>query len=111
MTYGYVDKDLSSGTFYYRLRQVDVNQEGKYTAIQSVKIQDGAKRVSVFPNPVSDRLFVQNASNTEGGVLTDNVGRVVQSFKVVPSEIDLSGLATGIYCLKIGAENFKIVKK
>ena len=111
MSYGYVDKDLSNGTFYYRLRQVDTNQDGKYTAIQSVSIKDGVKQVSVFPNPVFDRLFVQNASNTEGGVLTDNLGRVVQSFKVVPSEIDLSSLATGIYCLKIGADNFKIVKK
>jgi Secretion system C-terminal sorting domain len=118
MTYGYVDKDLSNGTFYYRLRQVDVNQDGKYTAIQSINIKDGAKQVSVFPNPVFDRLFVQNASNvlarneaTEGGILMDNLGRVVQAFKVVPSEIDLSGLATGIYCLKIGGENFKIVKK
>lgn len=111
MTYSFVDKDLSNGTFYYRLRQVDINQDFKYTAIQSIKIQDGTKRVSVFPNPVSDRLYVQNASNTEGGVLTDNVGRVVQSFKVVPSEIDLSGLAMGIYVLKIGGENVKIVKR
>lgn len=111
MQYGFTDKDLSTGTFYYRLRQVDVNQESKYTKIQSINIQDGTKRVSIFPNPTSDRIFIQNASSTEGGVLTDNLGRTVESFKVVPSEIDLSGLSAGIYVLKIGAENFKIVKK
>ena len=109
--YSFTDKDLSSGTFYYRLKQIDFNQNSQFTPVQSVKIQNGSKTISVFPNPTSDRIFIQNAANTEGGTLTDNSGRVVQSFKIVPSEINLEGLANGIYFLKIGSENFKIVKK
>jgi 1,4-alpha-glucan branching enzyme len=111
MSYTYTDNDLATGTFYYRLRQVDINKDAKYTKIEAVKIQNGLKSISVYPNPATDRIFVQNASNTEGGVLTDHLGRVVQSYKIVPSEINLSELATGLYFLKIGAENFKIVKQ
>jgi 1,4-alpha-glucan branching enzyme len=111
MSYAFTDSDLASGTFYYRLRQVDVNQNAKYTKIEAVKIQNGAKTISIYPNPTNDLIFVQNASSTESGILTDNLGRVVQSFKVVPSQINLGDLATGIYFLKIGSENFKIIKK
>ena len=93
------------------LKQVDFNQNSQFTSVQSVKIQNGSKTIAVFPNPTSDRIFIQNALNTEGGTLTDNIGRVVQSFKIVPSEINLEGLMNGIYFLKIGGENFKIVKK
>ena len=111
MRYVFTDKDLASGIFYYRLRQVDGNGTAKYTAIQSVKIQNGLKTISIYPNPTTDLIFVQNASTIEAGVLTDNLGRVVQSFKIVPQQISLSDLSAGIYFLKIGAENFKIIKK
>ena len=118
MNYTFTDKDLSSGTFYYRLKQVDFDQNSQFTTVQAVKIQNGAKTISIFPNPTSDRIFIQNAASviarheaTQGGTLTDNMGRVVQSFKIVPSEINLEGLTNGIYFLKIGSENFKIIKK
>jgi 1,4-alpha-glucan branching enzyme len=117
MDYTFTDKDLASGTFYYRLRQVDVNQDAKYTKIEAVKIQNGSKTVSIYPNPTTDLVFVQNADviarnkANSSGVLTDNLGRVVQSFKIVPSQISLGDLSSGIYFLKIGAENFKIIKK
>jgi 1,4-alpha-glucan branching enzyme len=109
--YAFTDKDLASGTFYYRLRQVDINGTEKFTAVQAVKIVNGAKTVSIYPNPTTDLVYIQNASTTETGILTDNIGRIVQSFKTIPSQLNLGELPSGIYFLKIGAENFKIVKK
>jgi 1,4-alpha-glucan branching enzyme len=109
-SYQFSDRNLPSGIVYYRLRQKDFDGKEKLSNTLALEIGDGKKTVSVFPNPTTDKIYVQNASDTEG-VLTDNVGRVIVQYSKIPQEISISHLASGIYFLKIGSENFKIVKQ
>ena len=108
--YNLSDLNLPNGTYYYRLRQTDFDGSEQFSATVSVKLSNGKSGICVFPNPTADKIFIQNAENTEGGILTDYVGRIVQNFQKLPSEISLGDLPSGVYFLKTSGENFKIIK-
>lgn len=110
-SYQFIDRNVGNGLVYYRLRQKDF--DGKETASNTISVQLGKSKnaVSVFPNPATDKIYIQNAVDTEGGILTDNLGRVLTQYPIMPREISISNLPTGIYFLKIGAGNFKIIKQ
>ncbi len=110
-SYNFTDRNVANGLVYYRLRQIDFDGKETYSNIVSLEIEATKNTVGVFPNPTFDKIYVQNASYTEGGVLTDNVGRVLVNYPKIPREISLSTLPSGIYFLKIGVENFRIVKQ
>jgi hypothetical protein len=118
-SYSFNDRNLPNGVVYYRLRQMDF--DGKETFSNTVALEIGRSKntISVFPNPATDKIYVQNASDTdgtsrylrEGGVLTDNLGRIIAQYPKMPQEISIGNLPSGIYILKIGSENIKITKQ
>lgn len=70
----------------------------------------------VFPNPTSGRLVIQNTGigAIQGVELYNLPGQLVRSFRVSVSpglseEIDVSGLAPGLYLVRIGDEVVKVV--
>ncbi len=62
---------------------------------------------SVYPNPVQDILNIKSASNVDNVTVYDILGKVVlqeQPAKVSPS-IDMSGLTSGAYLVKVTIGN------
>jgi 1,4-alpha-glucan branching enzyme len=109
--YDFTDRNLPNGVAYYRLRQTDFSGQTEYSSIVSVKIQNGQSKVLVYPNPTSDKIYIQNAADTEGGILVDKMGRTVLKTPTAATEINIQHLPTGVYFLKLGGETFKVVKK
>ena len=68
--------------------------------------------VSVFPNPVSDRLTISGAAGSEA-VLYDMTGRQLASWTIVSNQQHLStaAIAQGIYMLRIGDKTFRVAKR
>jgi hypothetical protein len=72
---------------------------------------------SVFPNPTSSSLNIENNSNIaiNATQITDINGRVVKEIKGITNQINISELNTGVYFLKIttdqGTGTTKIIKK
>ena len=73
-----------------------------------------ANNVSIYPNPVKDRLYIETESEIEDIVVFDIYGRhqVTES----PSHqemisIDISNLNSGVYFVKINTANGNIVKR
>lgn len=67
-------------------------------------------KMSVYPNPVADILKVE-VDGIEDVQIVSADGRVVLSQKVSQKgDINVSGLAAGIYWVKIGSSTFKIEK-
>ena len=68
--------------------------------------------LSVYPNPVSDRLTVCGAAGSEV-VLYDMTGRQLASWQITSDrqQIDTESLKAGIYLLRIGTTSHKIVKR
>lgn len=74
--------------------------------------------ISVYPNPVSDLINVKVNIRLVGSLfsINDALGRTLITGKLLNelSVIDISGLTTGMYFLKVGGQNqqtFKLIKK
>ncbi|MFM2134932.1 MAG: hypothetical protein RL021_332, partial [Bacteroidota bacterium] len=78
--YGFEDRNLSSGTYYYRIRQSDFDGKFSYSLTEAVDIHS-RNGLSVVPNPVSGHRFrigLDRKSDTSSRiVLFDTYGRSV----------------------------------
>jgi hypothetical protein len=113
----------ASNTLYYRLKMVD--NDGKYeyskTAIVSIKDKKETAPLSVFPNPYSDKTYLQvNATEAANAniAVVDITGKVVISYTEVVAEgssvLSLQQsetLRTGIYFVSIEVNGIKQVAK
>ncbi len=108
--YSFIDRNLPTGLYYYRIKEIDFNGLQDYSA--TVTVQIGEERaVVVFPNPTRDIVNIVTTNKQQTTVLTDVLGRVLESYNVTPNVLDLSRLVNGVYFLKIGDEVTKLVKE
>jgi hypothetical protein len=109
-TYTFTDKGPLSIS-YYRLRQIDF--DGKETLSKVVSVsQDTKGRISISPNPTSDKVTInlnQNdvSNQTATLVLSDMTGRQVwaQTTTSGAFQLDLSHLAKGMYVVTLQSNN------
>ncbi len=66
--------------------------------------------ISIYPNPVTDKLFIQGLSNVSKVSVYNVLGKLVLS-KMNSSEIYLDNLERGIYIINIRDENRETVLK
>jgi hypothetical protein len=69
-------------------------------------------RLTVFPNPFSDQLTIENAGIGKQFHLMNSQGQILQKGEIVSvkQEIALYDLPKGVYFLKIENEIFKVMK-
>ena len=66
--------------------------------------------ISIYPNPVKDKLYIQGLSNTSKVSINNVLGKLVLS-ETTKSEIDVDNLQSGIYIIKIVDEQKEIIRK
>jgi len=96
-SYAARDPRLLSGTRYYRLRQVDHDTRTGYSSVVAVAgLETG---LALYPNPVAERLQVSGPAQAGRLTFYDALGKEAARFELVagPSDIDVSGLRTGLY--------------
>lgn len=102
------------GTVFYRLKEVDLNGNSKYSRIIPVSSND--EKIIVSPNPVSDYLYVVSG-NTAGYSyrLFDNTGKRVKEGLLKNGRIRVGGIAKGVYYIQIAdykrVQTFKLIKE
>jgi hypothetical protein len=102
--------DTKPGTeSYYRIKSIDFDQQTKTSEVIMVRRPITEAGLRVFPNPVEDVLYVQYSDPVFAFKIQDNLGRILISGNN-KNEIDVSGLAPGIYVLKIKEMNLKFIK-
>ncbi|TPV33282.1 T9SS type A sorting domain-containing protein [Paucihalobacter ruber] len=67
--------------------------------------------ILIYPNPVKDFIVVKSTYNLDKIELFNLKGKVIMSYDQPLTSISLESLESGIYLLKIHAENRKIIKK
>lgn len=68
----------------------------------STEIPVAANDIFVYPNPVSNILYIQNLNSVVNVQLFDISGRLVREYKNIGSQgMDVSALAKGMYVVKI----------
>ena len=110
--YSYWDNTPANGINYYRLKMVDAAGASNYSKVVAVTVKtDNRINISLYPNPVSDKLHIQfNDGLTHDGKIeiTDVVGKVLKQVAISGNAvIGMSDLATGHYLVKYTEKEFK----
>jgi hypothetical protein len=94
----------STGTVYYRLRQVDLDGHSYFstTISEHCKVPT-AGGIKVFPNPATDVVYFTGAEQGLSYKLMDAEGRLLRSGQVQAGNntISLDGLPAGSYFMRI----------
>lgn len=102
-SYSFVDKRPLNGYNYYRLKQVDLNNDVDYSKIEAVKNDLNELNISIFPNPASNHIQVSGleANKAHSYILLNVLGQKVASGKILNGKIDLPALPKAVYTLQI----------
>ncbi|MCX6152070.1 MAG: T9SS type A sorting domain-containing protein [Ignavibacteriales bacterium] len=128
--YSFEDKNLSSGTYKYRLKQMDFNGTSKfYNLTEKVKINTPASFTisQNFPNPFNPKTIIEYSIPFESNIQFEVYNSIGQVVKQLVNEskpagfydvsFDGSGLPSGLYFYSIsakaldGTKEYKDVKK
>lgn len=101
--------DNTSSDFYFSdIKKITFNEEG--TSIET----HNATSTSIFPNPVNDKLIIQNAESIYGSdiYIYSMTGVLVNKFSQWNGEaIDASHLSSGVYFIKTNSTTLKFIKQ
>lgn len=114
--YGFTDNNPATGRNFYRLRQVDLDDQFEYSKTISVNMAANAA-VSIYPNPVQSNMMVEYPKVGKGAIykVLSVDGRVMQSGTLQENSsqqnINLSNLQRGNYLLVIQNDGQQYVQK
>ena len=95
-----------NGQNLYRLKMVDRDNSFAYSRIQGVTFEGLASDLSIYPNPVADKMIIRDFSQVTNLVISDLNGRTVhQSGATATGEINVRNLSAGMYVVKIARSN------
>lgn len=98
--YRYIDAG-AQGELFYRIKQVDTDGRYTYSKVLAIQAFSNNRNPKIFPNPVKDQLFVQNAERALVNIY-DPAGRRVLTVSLQSSSpINLQSLVAGSYFIEI----------
>lgn len=112
--YDLQDLQPLQGLNYYRLRITDRDGSFKYSPIRKINFANIGDDITIYPNPViNSTLFIASSGNANQAILYDATGKMIRNFKLQGrnNTLQLSGIAKGIYQLRIFTENSVHTKK
>lgn len=100
--YFFTDAKPVNGENLYRLKMIDKDETFAYSRILSVKFDGETSDLSVYPNPVTDKLFIRDFMKVTQVKILDMNGRsVYQSAETSTGEVNVKNLGTGVYVVNI----------
>ncbi|MFC7356277.1 T9SS type A sorting domain-containing protein [Jejudonia soesokkakensis] len=84
----------------------------RYRNVLLSTTENALLKISIFPNPASATITIQNSSSPINSyAILDVSGRVIHQSKFESETIDVSALKAGMYFLEISSEGKKGIKK
>ncbi len=116
-TYLYEDESLSSETWYYRLKMIDLDGSYEYSNIISEEVNCiSDSKINIYPNPTPDFVMIEGLRiGKKLSIYADN-GQLVLSEVVTNNrqQYNLKKFSAGLYTIVIGdsadSQTFKVVK-
>lgn len=114
--YNFIDEDVSSGIFYYRLKQIDKDGKFEYSKIVTTEIKQ-TFALNVYPNPVSETLnVIHNVSGKSASVKVLGLeGKLFITANIKAGTnltvIDVSKLHSGTYLVMSEIDGKKSILK
>ena len=122
-SYSFIDKNISTGEYQYRLKQIDYDGSFKYSNVVEVNVLIPTKfsLEQNYPNPFNPSTTIQysipeseNVKLSIYNTIGEEVSKLVNGYKEAGTykvNFNASKLSSGIYYYKIIAGNFSSVKK
>ena len=111
-SYEFLDKFLSTGTYFYRLKIKDFDGSFKYSEIRNIRLQDEVALV-LYPTVTSNELFVELSKSGLWNYEVYNVsGQLVihSDFEGNQETISVDLLPSGIYYLQLSNKGHQVAK-
>lgn len=99
LRYSFADGKPAAGRNFYRLKMVDWDDSFTYTRIRWVDF-GGVREINVYPNPASDKLYVDGDDISRIELYNVSGKLVHSSARPGADGIDVSKFAPGIYLLR-----------
>jgi hypothetical protein len=106
LDYHALDSNSYLGVTYYRLKQVDLDNNYRYSMIRAVSgLNDTRVTVKLYPNPNRGQFSIQVDGRSEAKLLyiINEAGQIIKKLKLNSQQnnITLSGLSPGLYYIQI----------
>jgi hypothetical protein len=103
--YNFTDNNNYSGTSYYRLKQLDLDNQFVYSPIRAVP-GNGSTGITVklFPNPAQAKftIHIDGTDKLFDAFITDGLGRLVRTLAISGDrDVPVDGLSAGSYIVRI----------
>lgn len=101
--YRITDVPGRTGRVYYRLKQVDLNGNGKLSNIVSVLFSQ-EEIIKIYPNPAQRQVTIEGADQYNRVQLLDAAGKLVKEQLNSGQHLltmNLDGLRSGMYLLRL----------
>jgi Secretion system C-terminal sorting domain/CUB domain len=113
--YNFTDADILEGIVYYRLKMID--NDDRFTFSNIIKLTNKLiNQSTIYPNPIKDKATLEIGDrkllNKQANIIDAN-GRTIKTFTIKNNFeiVDMSGLPSGLYILKMAnGETQKIIK-
>jgi hypothetical protein len=101
-----------SGTYYFRLKMVDIDGKFKYSVINRIDNTNKKIILAVYPNPSTGTITISSGKK-QSAIVTNNSGRVIKSVGLIKGTqmIDITSLSSGVYFIKAEDGVVKFIKK
>ena len=105
LNYGFNDNNNARAMTQYRLREVDIDANSKFSEIRSVRGEGQAGKVIVYPNPSFDgktKIVFEDISGTRDVSITDISGRMIKQWTgITNNNLEVDNLTPGFYSLRV----------
>ena len=113
--------NLAAGTYFFRLKIIDINGQFSYSNVQKLTISASNHSASIYPNPTNNYFKLNPGQYTDKVFsikIIDLVGKVVLSYPAkkyaAGFEVNAAGIPNGVYHVIIMGNDFsetlKLVK-
>lgn len=105
LSYQYDDLNTIQGMTQYRIRQVDLDGNYKYSEIRSVRGEEQTAKTIVYPNPSNNgkvNVVFEETKGVRDVSLIDISGKVVKQWNGISNNnIQIDNLSPGMYNLRV----------
>ena len=118
--YSFNDPDITTGIIYYRLKQIDINGDYKYSHVVALNnVEKGALTIqSLYPNPFGKEigiLFNKTVTSPVAVSIFDAEGKLLltETYPAFRKNIFINteNFSEGVYFLTVETGDSKLVKR
>ena len=104
--YAFTDQNPTKGVTQYRIKQVDIDQRGRFSEIRAVRGLGQMGKTIVYPNPSFGgsklNVIFDEKDGTRDVSLIDMSGRVIRQWKgFTNNNLQIENLTPGLYNLRV----------